>query len=45
MYLRHIAVEDKILFPAAVQALSDADKQMIAEEMAKRRALPLVSPA
>ena len=45
MYLRHIAVEDKILFPAAVQALSDADKQMIAEEMAKRRALPHVSPA
>jgi hemerythrin-like domain-containing protein len=44
MYLRHIAVEDNILFPAAARALSDRDKQMIAEEMAKRRALPLVSP-
>jgi hemerythrin-like domain-containing protein len=45
MYLRHIAVEDKMLFPAAAQALSDADKRMIAEEMAKRRAVPLASPA
>jgi hemerythrin-like domain-containing protein len=45
MYLRHIEVEDKILFPAAAQALSDADKRMIAEEMGKRRAVPLVSPA
>ena len=44
MYLRHIALEDKILFPAAAKALSDRDKQVIAEEMAKRRALPLVSP-
>lgn len=45
MYLRHIEVEDKILFPAAAQALSDVDKRMIAEEMAKRRAVPLGSPA
>jgi hemerythrin-like domain-containing protein len=44
MYRRHIAVEDKILFPAAAKALSEADKQRIAEEMAQRRALPLVSP-
>src|SRR5215472_14630558 len=41
MYLRHIAVEDNILFPAAERVLSDRDKQVIAEEMAKRRALPL----
>jgi hemerythrin-like domain-containing protein len=45
MYLRHIAVEDNILFPAAESVLSDRDKQVIAEEMAKRRALPLVSGA
>jgi hemerythrin-like domain-containing protein len=42
MYKRHIAVEDGDLFPAAAKALSDADKQVIAEEMAKRRAAPLV---
>ena len=45
MYLRHIAVEDQMLFPAADKVLSDRDKQMIAEEMAKRRAVSLVSPA
>lgn len=43
MYLRHIAVEDANLFPAAAKALSEADKQAIAEEMAKRRSVPLVS--
>lgn len=42
MYLRHIAVEDNLLFPAAAKALSDREKQVIAEEMAKRRAVPLV---
>ena len=42
MYERHIAVEDSILFPVAAKALSDADKRAIAEEMAKRRAVPLV---
>jgi len=43
MYLRHIALEDKVLFPAAAKALSERDKQVIAEEMAKRRAVPLDS--
>jgi len=40
MYQRHIAVEDGTLFPVAAKALSDADKQAIAAEMAKRRAAP-----
>ncbi len=42
MYQRHIAVEDESLFPVAAKALSDGDKQAIAAEMAKRRAVPLV---
>lgn len=42
MYQRHIVVEDETLFPVAARALSDADKQTIAAEMAKRRAVPLV---
>jgi hemerythrin-like domain-containing protein len=45
MYQRHIAVEDGTLFPVAAKALSEADKQAIAAEMAKRRAVPLVSLA
>lgn len=45
MYQRHIAVEDGTLFPLAAKALSDGDKQAIAAEMAKRRAVPLVSLA
>lgn len=42
MYQRHIAVEDEVLFPVAAKSLSEADKQAIAAEMAKRRAVPLV---
>jgi hemerythrin-like domain-containing protein len=42
MYQRHIAVEDGTLFPVAAKALSDSEKQAIAVEMAKRRAVPLV---
>jgi len=42
MYQRHIAVEDETLFPVAAKLLSDGDKQTIAAEMAKRRAVPLV---
>jgi hemerythrin-like domain-containing protein len=42
MYKRHIAVEDESLFPVAAKALSQDDKQAIAAEMAKRRAVPLV---
>ena len=43
MYKRHIAVEDGTLFPVAAKVLSDSEKQAIAAEMAKRRAVPLVS--
>ena len=43
MYKRHIAVEDGTLFPVAAKVLSEDDKQAIAKEMAKRRAVPLVS--
>ncbi len=39
MYRRHIAVEDQLLFPIAAKALSDREKQVIAEEMEKRRNL------
>src|SRR5215469_3455738 len=37
MYKRHISVEDRDLFPVAEEALPQADKLAIAEEMAKRR--------
>ena len=43
MYKRHIAVEDGTLFPVAAKVLSDVEKQAIATEMAKRRAVPLIS--
>ena len=42
MYEHHISIEDGTLFPVARKVLSDRDKQVIAEEMAKRRAVPLV---
>jgi len=42
MYERHISIEDRDLFPVAQEALPQADKLAIAEEMAKRRT---VSPA
>jgi hemerythrin-like domain-containing protein len=42
MYKRHIAVEDGTLFPVAAKVLADNQKQAIAAEMAKRRAVPLV---
>lgn len=43
MYKRHIAVEDSVLFPVASRTLPDAEKQAIAEEMARRRQTPLVN--
>ena len=43
MYKRHIAVEDESLFPVAAKVLPASEKQAIAAEMAKRRAVPLVS--
>jgi len=45
MYKRHIAVEDTVLFPVASRTLSDAEKQSIAEEMARRRKAALVDLA
>src|SRR5262249_4025526 len=41
MYQRHISVEDRDLFPVADEALPQADKLAIAEEMAARRAVSL----
>jgi len=38
MYQRHIALEDKSVFPLAAKILSKEDKLMIAKEMAQRRA-------
>ena len=43
MYRRHIAVEDKELFPLAAGVLPAEDKRAIAEEMAGRRKVPLVN--
>ena len=37
MYQRHIKIEDESLFPFAANALSQADKLAIAQEMASRR--------
>lgn len=36
-YRRHVTEEEKVLFPAADAALSDADRNAISEEMAARR--------
>jgi len=41
MYQRHISVEDRDLFPVAAEALPQADKLAIAEEMAERRTVNL----
>ncbi|MGH7184175.1 MAG: hypothetical protein ACREJN_19675, partial [Nitrospiraceae bacterium] len=37
LYREHIKVEDEIVFPRAVQALSDSDKAQLGCEMASRR--------
>lgn len=39
MYRQHIAIEDDLIFPCAVQVLSQGDKDAIAKEMASRRNL------
>ncbi len=43
MYKQHISVEDELVFPLASRMLSDAEKVAIAEEMAGRRKVKLVT--
>jgi hemerythrin-like domain-containing protein len=43
MYKQHISVEDSLVFPLAARMLSDADKSAIAEEMAGRRKVKVVT--
>jgi hemerythrin-like domain-containing protein len=43
MYKQHISVEDSLVFPLAARVLSDAEKAAIAEEMAARRKVRLVT--
>jgi len=43
MYKQHIGVEDELVFPLAARLLSDADKSAIADEMAGRRKVRLVT--
>ncbi len=43
MYKQHIGVEDELVFPLAAHLLSAADKSAIAEEMAGRRKVSLVT--
>jgi hemerythrin-like domain-containing protein len=43
MYKQHIAVEDEFVFPLAARVLSDTEKSAIAEEMAGRRKVRVVT--
>lgn len=43
MYKQHITVEDELVFPLASRVLSDAEKAAIAEEMASRRKVRVVT--
>jgi hemerythrin-like domain-containing protein len=43
MYKQHISVEDELVFPLAARMLSDAEKLAIAEEMASRRKVRVVT--
>ena len=43
MYKRHIGVEDELVFPLAARLLSDGDKSAIADKMAGRRKVRLVT--
>jgi hemerythrin-like domain-containing protein len=43
MYKQHISVEDSQVFPLATRVLSDAEKMAIAEEMAGRRKVRVVT--
>lgn len=43
MYKQHISFEDSVVFPLAARMLPDAEKTAIAEEMASRRKVRLVT--
>jgi hypothetical protein len=43
MYKQHLSVEGSIVFPLATRMLSDGEKVAIAEEMACRRRVRLVT--
>ena len=43
MYKQHISVEDSLVFPLAARVLSEAEKMAIAEEMAGRRKVRVVT--
>jgi hemerythrin-like domain-containing protein len=43
LYKQHIKVEDELIFPLAARMLSNADKIAMAEEMASRRKVKLVT--
>lgn len=43
MYKQHITVEDELIFPIAKRLLSDSEKSAIANEMADRRQVKLVT--
>jgi hemerythrin-like domain-containing protein len=43
MYKQHINVEDSLVFPLAARVLSNSEKMAIAEEMAIRRRVRLVT--
>ena len=43
MYKQHIGVEDNLVFPLAARMLSDVEKMAIAEEMARRRKVRVVT--
>lgn len=43
MYKQHISVEDELIFPLAARTLSDTEKAAIAQEMAQRRKVKLVT--
>ncbi len=43
MYQQHISVEESVVFPLAARMLSDTEKMAMAEEMAGRRKVKLVT--
>jgi hemerythrin-like domain-containing protein len=43
LYKQHIGIEDQLVFPLAARVLSSTDKLFIANEMAARRKLRLVT--
>jgi hemerythrin-like domain-containing protein len=43
MYKQHVSVEDSVVFPLAARVLSRGEKMAIAEEMAIRRRVRVVT--